>query len=98
MSTNGTNKTIFTCPHCNQRFEVIPPKPDEPLNTLRTSVIVAPHEKPFRCKNAKCAKPFVFTVKEAQLSWTIIPISEEAAASVSDSNIITPPLGLSLVH
>lgn len=97
MNTNGTNKTVITCPHCNQRFSVSPPAPEEPLNTLRVSVVVAPHEKPLRCPNAKCAKYFVWTIKEAQLSWTMITISDEQAQSITENVIIAPPL-LTMVH
>lgn len=96
MSENGNNKTMFTCPHCGQRFGVVPPKPEEPLNTLRASIIVAPHEKPIRCQNAKCAKVFIFTVTEAQLVWNILALTDEQAASF-DERIIVAPI-LSMVH
>lgn len=98
MSTNGTNKTPITCPDCNQRFSVTPPTLEEPLNTLRSSVAVAPHEKPIRCPNAKCAKYFVWGIKEAAFTWTIIPITNEQASSITDrpNLIIAPPPSLAI--
>lgn len=98
MTQNGTNKTPIICPFCNQRFSAAPPTLEEPLNTLRTSMAVAPHEKPIRCPNAKCAKYFVWGIKEVQFSWIMIPITDDQAASIVErpSLVIAPPLGLAI--
>jgi hypothetical protein len=98
MSQNGTNKSTLTCQHCNQRFSAPAPALEEPLNTLRSSVAVAPHEKPIRCPNAKCKQYFVWGIVEAQFQWTIIPITDEQAATITErpNLIIAPPPSLAI--
>lgn len=98
MSQNGNSKSIVKCPFCNQRFSAPAPTLEEPLNTLRSSVAVAPHEKPIRCPNAKCRKSSVWVVKEVQFAWSIVPITDEQAASLTErpNLIIAPPPSLAI--
>lgn len=49
-----------------------------------------------RCPNAKCAKYAIWIVKEVQLSWGLLAITDERAASIVESRIIAPPLGLAI--
>jgi hypothetical protein len=99
MNDNGTNKTVINCPHCSQRFSVTAPTPEEPLNTLRMSIAAASHEKPVKCPNNKCAKSLVWVIKEATFSWTLIKITDEQAASLSErpNLIVAPPPNL-MIH
>jgi hypothetical protein len=90
MSNNGDEKQVIDCPHCKQRFGIKLPALDQPINMLKFSAVVATHEKPIRCQNAKCAKYFVQVVTLAQFQWSIAPITDEQAASLVESPIIVP--------
>lgn len=90
MSQNGNNKHAITCPHCNQRFSVAIPHLDI-FNDLRVSTVIAAHEKPIRCMNNKCGKRLVMGFKEIEVTWCIIPITDEQAATLEDSSVIVAP-------
>lgn len=92
MTTNGDNKAMLTCPKCNQRFSATPPQPDQPMNALKFTVVVATHEKPIRCPGCKAHSIWVAT--EVQVVWSTLPITDEVAATLVESKIIIPPLGL----
>lgn len=88
MSANGNNKTVITCPHCKQRFSVTMPQASI-FNDLRIATLVAPHEKPIRCI---CGKYSIPVLAGAEMTWQISPITDEQAATLTDSSIIIPPL------
>jgi hypothetical protein len=90
MNQNGNDKVMIDCPNCKQRFSAKMPKPDDPLNTLKATIIVATHEKPVRCI---CGAYFVFGANAVQIGWTIIPITDEQAATLVESPIVIPPAG-----
>lgn len=92
MSNNGNEKQTVDCPLCKQRFSIKLPVPDQPVNMLKWSSVVATHEKPVRCPNAKCAKYFVHVVVQAQLAWALTAITDEQAATLVESTIVIPPL------
>lgn len=94
MNTNGTDKAIITCPQCNQRFSVKPPVPEEPMNALKFTTMVALHEKPIHCQNAKCGASFIFVANAIQVTWGILMITKEQADSMTESKIILPELRL----
>jgi len=86
VSTNGTNKNTIVCPHCGQRFSVVMPKA-QLFNDLTVSMAVAPHEKPIRCI---CGKRSIAVMKEVAISWVVLPITDEQAASMGDESMIIP--------
>lgn len=92
MNENGNGKAPITCPACNQRFSAAPPVLDPPMNMLRFSAVVATHEKPIRCPNAKCGQYFVFIAQAVEISWQPLPITAEQAATLVESKIIIPSL------
>lgn len=88
MNQNGTNKTTIDCPVCRQQMSVTMPKPGV-LNDLRVSMAVATHEKPMRCV---CGAYFIFIMERAQVSWGLMPITNEQAATLDESKIFVPSL------
>lgn len=94
MSNNGNNKFPIDCPHCGQRFSVTIPKA-EILNTPKVSMAVVTHEKPIKCI---CGGSCVLVVQQVQTAWGIVPLTEQQASALNDSNIIVPPPGARLLH
>lgn len=88
MSQNGANRQVIDCPSCKLRFSVTLPKADL-FNDLRSSVVVAAHAKPIRCI---CGKQMIPAFQAVEIRWVIIPITDEQAASMDDSQIIVPPM------
>lgn len=95
MSNNGDNKFPFTCPKCSQRFSISAPVPGV-LNELRVSLAVAPHEKPIRCMN--CGQEYMFVAAAAQISWNIMPLSDEQSELLRGSKLIVPDKSLSVIQ
>lgn len=93
MANNGTNKFTIDCPHCGQRFSIAVPKVER-LNTPRSSIIVAAHEKPIKCI---CGGSSVIGIDNASISWAIVPISHEQASQLEGSSIVTLPEGTRLI-
>lgn len=93
MPTVEDNKFTIDCPHCGQRFSVTIPK-GETVNTGRFSAVVVTHEKPIRCI---CGGSCVLGIQGHRLAWAIMPISEQQAAQLDGSKIITLPEGVGLI-
>ena len=93
MSNNGDNKFTIDCPHCGQRFSVTVPKA-ELWNTGKLSAVAVTHEKPVKCI---CGGACVLAIQGAQISWAIVPITEQQATKLDGSQIIVPPEGVRLI-
>lgn len=88
MNTNGTNKNVIQCPHCHQRFSVKMPT-TQLFNDLTVSMAVAPHEKPIRCI---CGKRSIAVIQSVAINWSILPITDEQAATMGDDSLIVQPI------
>lgn len=89
---NGDNRMTVTCPHCNQRFS-IPIPHTAVFNDIRSSSAVAAHEKPIRCICGKYSAPVIVSL---QISWNVLPLTDEQAAALEPSRIVVPDKTLNL--
>jgi hypothetical protein len=90
MSQNGTNKAQITCPKCGQVFSASPPVPEEPMNALKFTTVIALHTKPIKCGNSRCDGAFIWVAGTVQVAWNILPITPEQADSMSESRLVLP--------
>lgn len=89
--SNKENKLPVDCPACGQRFSVTVPQV-EIVNTLTLSMIAATHERPVSCL---CGQKFgLGMLPSGSVSWGVRPMSEEDAAALEPSRIVTPGLSL----
>lgn len=88
MNDNGNPKIPIQCPACQLSFSAPMPAGDL-INTLRSSGVIATHERLTKCI---CGQRFLLGVTAAQLSWAWQPVSDEVVAEVEGTRIITPNL------
>lgn len=89
MSNNGEQPRIpITCPVCQQSFSAKMPLGDI-VNTLRSSGIIAPHERLTKCI---CGQAFLLGVTTAQLAWAWQPVGDDVVQEVEGSRVITSRL------
>ena len=81
---NGdTPKFQLSCP-CGQVFSAAMPD-GEIMNSLRQSLFIAAHLRPFKCV---CGQQFIPFITQVQTAWGAQPISEEQAATLEPNRVL----------
>lgn len=91
---NGDNKIPIECVRCKQRFSA-PMPPIEVSNNLRTSMVIAVHERLIHCPNNKCRQAYTYVfAPQYQVVVGAQAVNDDAVAAIEGSKIIKPSLGL----
>lgn len=84
---NGQQHQIaVTCP-CGEQFKTRMPEGDW-VNSLKASLFVATHERPFKCP--RCGQVYVAVITAGNIMWGATPISPEQAATLEVSRVLRP--------